>query len=208
MPRSDETEPVAPSRDQAGGGTALLIVDMINCLDFEGGTALAPAARRAADVIAQLRAQADDAEIPVIYVNDNFGAWHSEKGKLVERMHESGSPLAGHLDPRASDYFIIKPQFSCFYATNLSVLLPKLGVTRLVLTGIATDICILFTAADAHMRDYALWVPSDAVAAESDKRGAWALDIMAHAMGAATAPTRDLSLRQWAGNAKPGPASG
>jgi len=207
MPHSDEAEPVAPLRDQAGGGTALLIVDMINCLDFEGGAALAPVARGAADVIAELRAQADDAEIPVIYVNDNFGAWHSEKGKLVERMHESGSPLAGYLDPRAADYFIIKPQFSGFYATNLPVLLPKLGVTRLILTGIATDICILFTAADAHMRDYALWVPSDAVAAEDDQRGAWALDIMAHAMGATIAPTRDLSLRQWAGNAKPGPAS-
>lgn len=206
MPRSRETEPTTSSRDQAGGGTALLIVDMINALDFEGGAALAPGATRAAEVIARLRAQADDAEIPVIHINDNFGAWHSEKSKLVDRMHASGSPLAGCLDPRASDYFIIKPQFSGFYATNLPVLLPKLGVTRLVLTGIATDICILFTAADAHMRDYALWVPCDAVAAEDDRRGAWALDIMAHAMGAAIASTRDLSLRQWMGDAKPGSA--
>lgn len=81
------------------------------------------------------------------------------------------------------------------------MLLPKLGVTRLVLTGIATDICILFTAADAHMRDYALWVPEDAVAAENEQRGAWALDIMAHAMGATITPTRELRLEAWAGGA-------
>lgn len=198
MSPSDAIEPTAPSHDAAGGGTALLVVDMINCLDFEGGEALAPAAKRAAGVIAQLRAQADQAGLPVIYVNDNFGAWHSEKSKLVDRMREAGSPLAGYLEPRPSDYFVIKPQFSGFYATNLPVLLPKLGVTRLVLTGIATDICILFTAADAHMRDYALWVPADAVAAEDEQRGAWALDIMAHAMGANVTPTRELDLPQWA----------
>ncbi|WP_447725941.1 cysteine hydrolase family protein [Sphingomonas koreensis] len=202
MPHSREAEPTACSRDQGGGKTALLIIDMINCLDFEGGMAFAPAAKHAAEVIAQLRSQADQAGLPVIYVNDNFGAWHSEKSKLVDQVHASGSPLAGCLDPRASDYFIIKPQFSGFYATNLPVLLPKLGVTRLVLTGIATDICILFTAADAHMRDYALWVPCDAVAAEDDQRGAWALDIMAHSMGATIAPIYDLSLQQWAATAR------
>lgn len=206
MPHSDdETEPTTPNRDQPGGRTALLIIDMINCLDFEGGAALAPAAKRAAGIIAELRSQADQAQLPVIYVNDNFGAWHSEKDRLVEQVRASGSPLAGCLDPRASDYFIIKPQFSGFYATNLPVLLPKLGVTRLVLTGIATDICILFSAADAHMRDYALWVPCDAVAAEDEQRGAWALDIMAHAMGATIAPTRELSLQAWAAaGASPG----
>lgn len=201
MPHSHRTEPTTSNRDQPGGRTALLIVDMINCLDFDGGAALAPAAKRATGVIAQLRSQADQAGLPVIYVNDNFGAWHSEKSKLVDQVHALNSPLAGCLDPRASDYFIIKPQFSGFYATNLPVLLPKLGVTRLVLTGIATDICILFTAADAHMRDYALWVPEDAVAAEEEQRGAWALDIMAHAMGATITPTRELSLEAWAGGA-------
>jgi nicotinamidase-related amidase len=201
MPHSHRTEPTTSNRDQPGDRTALLIIDMINCMDFEGGAALAPAALRAARIVAQLRSQADQAGLPVIYVNDNFGAWHSEKSKLVDQVHAVGSPLGEELDPRPSDYFVIKPQFSGFYATNLPVLLPKLGVTRLVLTGIATDICILFTAADAHMRDYALWVPQDAVAAEEEQRGAWALDIMAHAMGATITPTRELSLEAWAGGA-------
>lgn len=101
------------------------------------------------------------------------------------------------LKPSRNDYFIIKPQFSGFYATNLPVLLPKLGVSRLILTGIATDICILFTAADAHMRDYALWIPQDAVASENDDRAHFALDTMREAMGAETRASEALTLESW-----------
>nr|WP_286207797.1 isochorismatase family cysteine hydrolase [Hephaestia sp. MAHUQ-44] len=81
------------------------------------------------------------------------------------------------IEPRDSDFFIIKPQFSGFYSTNLSVLLPKLGVRKLILTGIATEICILFTA-DAHMRDYALWVPENAVVGIDQDQAAGAIAIM------------------------------
>ena len=108
------------------------------------------------------------------------------------------------LEPRADDYFIIKPQFSGFYATNLPVLLPKLGVNRLILTGIATDICILFTAADAHMRDYSLWIPQDAVAAEDDERGQWALEIMRKSMNAEIRPTSQIDVGQWIREARAG----
>ena len=74
-----------------------------------------------------------------------------------------GSTLASA--PRAvrQDCFIIKPRYAGFYATNLQILLPKLGVRRLVSTGIPTDAGALFTAADAHMRDRALWVREEAV---------------------------------------------
>ncbi len=134
---------------------------------------------------------------PVIFVNDNFGEWHSERSRLVERAAEVDPALVAKLAPKPDDYFIIKPQFSGFYATNLPVLLPKLGVDRLVITGVATDICILFTAADAHMRDYALWIPEDCVAAESDDRGCSALAIMRETMGAETAQSTGLSPATW-----------
>ena len=62
---------------------------------------------------------------------------------------------------------------------------------------IAGDICVLFTAADAHMRDYDLWVPDDAVAAASNERGRWALEIMSNSMGAHTSPTTALSVAEW-----------
>jgi nicotinamidase-related amidase len=188
--------PRAPARDQPGDRAALLIIDMINDFDFPGAEALLPHARTAAEAILRLRTRADESEMPVIYVNDNFGEWHSEKSRLVERVGDR--LIAPELAPRDTDYFVIKPQFSGFYSTNLAVLLPKLGVTRLALTGVATDICVLFTAADAAMRDYALWIPEDAVAAETLDSHAAALAIARDRLGAETASTCDLDLGKWA----------
>ena len=195
MPERESESPTAPARDQPRGGTALLIVDMINCFDFPGADQLIPKARCAARAILDLRLQADQAEVPVIYVNDNFGEWHSEKSRLVERA--GVQLLDPAIAPRDGDYFVIKPQLSGFYSTNLAVLLPKLGVDRLVVTGVATDMCVLFTAADAYMRDYALWVPQDAVAAECNARGAAALAILERHLGAEIAATPDLALSAW-----------
>ncbi len=184
----------------AAGGTALLIVDMFNTLDFEGGEAMLPAAIRAADAIASLREEAGRADVPVVYVNDNYDQWHSERSRLVAMCLDDGCPgrpLAERLEPRPDDYFVIKPQFSGFYSTNLPVLLPRLSVSRLILTGIAADICILFTAADAHMRQYDLWVPEDAVASPDPQRTDWALEIMRVSMKADTRATTDLPLGEW-----------
>lgn len=189
--------PTAPDRDSERGAVALLIIDMINAFDFAGGDQLRQKAQAAGEAMLTLRAQMDACEAPVIYVNDNFGEWHSEKSKLVERALAAAPGTVARVAPREHDYFIIKPQFSGFYATNLPVLLPKLGVSRLILTGVTTDICVLFSAADAHMRDYALWVPVDAVAAQSDERAAWALEIMRRNLGAETAPTAQLDLASW-----------
>ena len=200
---------VAPFRDAPRGKTALIILDMINEMDFAGAAPMRQATEKAAAITLKLRDAADKAELPVIYVNDNFGEWHSERYRLVERALGSkpAHEFVARLAPRDGDYFIIKPQFSGFYATNLPVLLPKLGVDRLVLTGIAADICVLFTAADAHMRDYELWVPEDAVAAQTPERRRWALEIMKQSMGAEVRPTDRLTLAAWS-KRKNGPKSG
>jgi nicotinamidase-related amidase len=198
---SQDRSATAPSRDQARGGAALLIIDMINDLNFPEGKAMKRDVARAASTIGKLRAEAAAANVPVIFINDNFGQWHSEKTRLVDhalRPESEGRSVVERLRPEKEDYFVIKPQFSGFYATNLPVLLPKLGVSRLILTGIATDICVMFTAADAHMRDYALWVPKDAVAGTSPERDAWALELMRQSMAAETCSTAELSLATWA----------
>lgn len=194
---NDSGVPSAPARDQPGDRAALLIIDMINCFEFNGAERIKPAALAAAEVIRRLHGDIEQRGWPIIYVNDNFGEWHSEKSRLVDKALGRRNRISELLKPDDADYFIIKPQFSGFYATNLPVLLPKLGVSRLILTGIATDICVLFTAADAHMRDYSLWVPSDAVAAEETERGRWALEIMATSMGAEIAAYGDLALDAW-----------
>lgn len=193
----NDKAPCAPSSDQDGGRSALLIIDMMNCFDFPGAEKVLPKAILAADAILGLRTAFERRGLPVIYVNDNFGEWHSERSRLVERALSHPNPVAEKLRPGDEDFFVIKPQFSGFYATNLQVLLPKLGVDRLVLTGIATDICVLFTAADAHMRDYRLWIPRNAVAAETAEHHQWALSIMEKSMSAETASTDDLDAEAW-----------
>lgn len=184
----------------AAGRTALLIVDMINDMDFSSGPAMLERAKRIGDRILALRDACEAAGVPVVYVNDNYGQWHSERSKIVEfcrREDAPGRDLVEKLAPRDADYFIIKPMHSGFYSTNLPVLLPKLGASRVIITGIAADICVLFTAADAHMRDYDLWVPEDCVAATTDERTGWALEIVRTAMRAETASTAELALADW-----------
>ena len=195
--RTDRTAP---------GGAALVILDMINPLDFDGSGPLVEAAEAAAQVILELRQAADRLEVPVIYVNDNHGEWHSDRSRIIERCQAPGVPgrkIAQQLEPRPGDFFVIKPEFSGFYATNLPVLLPKLGVSRIVLTGVASDVCVLFTAAGAHMRAYELWIPSNAVAGEEQERTRWALEIMAKAMSADTRAHPERRLDDFAGEGRP-----
>jgi nicotinamidase-related amidase len=189
-----------PCSMSAPGGVGLIITDVINDLDYPGSEKLMAAAQPMAERILDLRGQADALGVPVIYVNDNFGQWRSERSRIIDHCRCADAPAAQiveRLAPRDSDFFVIKPQFSGFYATNLQVLLPKLGVRRLVISGMAADICVLFTAADAHMREYGLWVPSDAVAADDPERAAWALEIMKTSMAACTDASQDRSLAAW-----------
>ncbi len=197
---SGRNDDAANIESSAPGGVGLLIIDMINDIAFEGGDTLRPKAEAIAWTILALRDEADRLRVPVVYVNDNYGQWHSERSKIVEACSSANSParaMVERMAPRDDDYFIIKPQFSGFYATNLPVLLPKLGVSRLIITGIATDICVLFTAADAHMREYELWVPWNTVASERDEQTEWALAIMRKSMGAETRSTKEMSVESW-----------
>lgn len=144
--------------------TALLIIDMIGEFAFLGADELLPAATEAARRIAILKRRAKARGIPTIYVNDNFGKWQSDFRKLVGMcLHTScaGRPVAALLKPDEDDYFVLKPKHSGFYATPLDLLLAFLGARQLIVTGIATNSCILYTAADAYMRDFSLAVPAD-----------------------------------------------
>jgi nicotinamidase-related amidase len=183
---------------QATGGAALLVIDMINDLDFPEGSALLDELAGVADVAAALIETARESGVPVVFVNDNFGNWCGHRAAIFDHVRNTpGAAILERLKLRDDDYFILKPQVSGFYATNLSVLLPRLGANRLILTGVAADICVLFTAADAHMREYDLWVPCDAVASENADHRDWALEIMAKSMRAETRSTSECSLNEW-----------
>jgi nicotinamidase-related amidase len=146
---------------------ALLLIDVINDLEFPGGKKLLPRALPMAKRLVRLKKRAKQAGIPIVYVNDNFGKWRSDFRKQVAHCLEDetcGEPLVRLLAPDEDDYFVLKPKHSGFFFTTLEMLLDYLGVKILILTGLTGDNCVLFTAHDAYLRDFHLIVPSDCVA--------------------------------------------
>jgi nicotinamidase-related amidase len=157
------------SNAPANHRTALLLIDVINHFDFPGGDKLLEAALRIAPFIGELKARARAAKVPIVYVNDNFGQWRSSFEKLVAQCIAPGQPsslFVQQLVPEPEDYVVLKPKHSAFYLTPLEILLKHFGTERLILTGLCTDSCILFTAQDAYMRDMRLVVPADCVASQ------------------------------------------
>ncbi len=158
--------------------TALLLIDVINDMEFPEGDKLLRQTLPAARWIAALKKRASAAGAPVIYVNDNFGQWRSDFQQQVRHcLHDGvrGEPVARLLAPAKDDYFVLKPKSSAFFGTTLHSLLNHLKVETLVLTGVAADVCILFTAHDAHLRDYKIIVPPDCVASNFKRETAAAL---------------------------------
>ena len=147
-------------------GTALLLIDVINDLAFEGSAALVALAEPMATRLALLKRRAAGAGIPSIYINDNFGQWRSDFRKTVAHCTSRRSPgrqVSQRLRPTARDYFVLKPKHSGFFDTTLDTLLGTLRIHRVILTGIAGNICVLFTANDAYMRDLKIFTPADCI---------------------------------------------
>jgi nicotinamidase-related amidase len=177
---------------------ALVLIDMINDLEFEGGDLLVEPAVEAARAIAGLKERARSLGIPVVYTNDNFGRWRSDFREVVEhclRDGVRGEPVARLLAPEADDYFVLKPKHSAFFATTFETLLEYLGTRRLILTGVATDICVAFTAIDAYMRDFEVYVPADCVAALTELDGEEALTYLRRVCAIDTTSASELDLR-------------
>lgn len=157
---------------------ALLLIDVINDLEFDAGDALLRHAIVMTPKLAKLKQRAYDKNVPVIYVNDNFGKWQSDFSAQVRHCLEDGvrgEPLARLLKPTERDYFILKPKHSGFFATPLAMLLDYLQAKTLILTGIAGNNCVLFTANDAYLREFDLLVPQDCVISASKAQNSAAL---------------------------------
>ncbi|MDB5239789.1 MAG: isochorismatase [Spirosoma sp.] len=181
------------------GPVALLIIDMINDLEFPEGPDYLEPTLMAADRIANLKQRASTLGIPIIYANDNFGRWKSDFNEVLDHCLNDGvrgKPLAERLHPEPNDYSVLKPKNSAFFATTLETLLNYLDTKVLILTGISADSCILFTANDAYVRDYTLYVPSDCVVSALPTYTKDALAYMKRVLKADTTPSTDLDLAQ------------
>jgi nicotinamidase-related amidase len=176
---------------------ALLLIDVINDLDFPEAHQLLRYARPMAKKLSRLKQRAKEAGVPVIYVNDNFGRWRSDFRRQVQHCLRDGSrghEIVALLQPDENDYFVLKPKHSGFFSTTLETLLHYLGSRKLILTGIAGNFCVLFTANDAYMRDYDLIIPSDCTVSNTAEENREALALMRKFLKADTRPSTKLRL--------------
>lgn len=176
-PHDSETQPRRLPKSQR----VLLLVDFITALDFPGAEQLAAPALAAARATAGLKKRLGAQGVPTIYANDNFGVWQSDFRRLVSRclgLPGEAGEIARVLQPHEDDLTVLKPRHSAFYASPLELLLDQMETRELVICGLAADMCVQLSAADAFLREYRVWVPSDCTASETEKAKAAALDYM------------------------------
>ena len=170
---------MASINDSKQAASALILVDVINHFEFPDGSSLLKNALAIAPRLARLKERARQASLPTIYVNDNFGQWRSSAAKLLDHCLSpncSGRKFVEQLCPHDEDYVVLKPKHSAFYQSPLDTLLRELNVSSLILTGLASNSCIICTAHDANMRDLHLIVPSDCSAARTLKEHRQAME--------------------------------
>jgi nicotinamidase-related amidase len=192
--RSTDLHGSAPDKS----GAALLLIDVINDFDFPEGEQLLQLALPVGKNIARLKQRAKAAGIPSIYVNDNFGRWQSDFKKIVEHSREEGKgrDFVDLLLPDEHDYFVLKPKHSGFYSTSLALLLTHLATKNVILTGIAGNNCVLFTANDAYMRDLKIFVPADCIVSNTEEENRHALTQMETVLKADTSVSTELDLQK------------
>jgi nicotinamidase-related amidase len=185
--------PLSPS------GTALLLIDVVNDLAFPGAGPLIAKAEAMAGGLARLKQRAVRAGVPVIYVNDNFGQWRSDFRQTVAHCTRATSPgrrVSLRLRPTGRDYFVLKPKHSGFYDTTLDTLLEDLKIRRVIVTGMAGNICVLFTANDAYMRGMRIYAPGDCIVSNTLEENAFALRQIETVLKGRLDPSDRLAFRR------------
>ncbi|EZH66090.1 hypothetical protein DH09_14815 [Bacillaceae bacterium JMAK1] len=182
---------------QSSPRMAMLIIDMINDFSFEDGQDLLASASELPKKISILKKQLKAYNVPIIYVNDNYGRWQSDFKDLYKHCLQQQSNVREFnemIKPEDDDYFVLKPQFSGFYATPLEILLRQLDVQTLLICGIAGNMCVHFTANDAYMRKFKLFIPSDLSASLTKEENDQAISIMDTVLKATTTPSDQLAI--------------
>jgi len=185
------------STNQKQSPTALLLIDVINHFEYPDSDKLLAEALPVAPRIAELKRRARASGLPVIYVNDNFGQWRSDASKVLAyclRPEAPSTRFVEQLRPDDEDYFVLKPMHSGFYQTPLELLLKHLDINTLILTGIATNSCIQYTAHDAKMRNFRIFVPPDCSAARTREEHDQAIRHMQSMASADITPSHQLDI--------------
>jgi len=150
---------------------ALLIVDMVGTLDFPRCASLRRAAHYVAPRLAVLKARVEAAGGLCVHANDDFADWCSDFQALVQLARQSpGREVLGPIAPDADDAHVLEPRHSPFHQTALHRLLKAREVSRVLISGVSTESCVLASALDARIRELDVCMVSDCVASSSPAR--------------------------------------
>ena len=176
--------------------SALIVVDMLNSYEHADAEKLTGSVERSLPAMARLVARGREEDVLTVYVNDNFGAWNSDRDALVEQVLDGEfRHLVEPIVPRDDTLFVVKARHSIFYQTPLEYLLRQEEVDRVVLVGQVTEQCILYSALDAYIRHFEVVVPRDAVAHNHEDLAGAALRMMEGNMDADVCDADEVRLR-------------
>jgi nicotinamidase-related amidase len=179
---------------------ALLIIDVINKLDFPDASDFRSSFSKMSQALPKLIKRSRKFDVPVIYVNDNFGKWRSNfKTQIAECLGEECSVREEirRLVPGPDDYYVLKPQHSAFFATPLSLLLESLKVEYLIIAGISAESCILFTATDAYVRKFKIVLADDCIVSQTPAKKNASLKLMKESLKAQIVESPKINFRKY-----------
>jgi nicotinamidase-related amidase len=175
--------------------TALIVIDMLNSYEHADAEELTRSVEEALPAMEGLIRRAQDEDVLTIYVNDNFGAWNSNRDELLNSALEGKfRHLVEPIAPRDDTLFVVKARHSIFYQTPLEYLLGQEEVERVVLIGQVTEQCVLYSALDAYIRHFQVVIPRDAVAHIHEHLADASLELMERNMSAELTTADEVSL--------------
>ena len=165
--------------------TALIVIDMLNAYEHPDAEQLTRSVEQSLPAMEQLIRRAAEEDVLTIYVNDNFGAWTSDRHELVQTaLNGRFGHLVEPIAPADDTMFVVKARHPIFFQTPLEYLLGQEGVDRVVLIGQVTEQCVLYSALDAYVRHLEVVVPRDAVAHIDEHLADASLELMERNMDA------------------------
>lgn len=165
---------------------AVIVIDMlVDFIYFLGNLYIGDEAAQVIFPIVDLVETERAAGSPIIYLCDSHRREDAEFDMFPSHCVEGtkGAGIVSELTPHEDDIIIPKRRYSGFAGTDLDITLRELGIDELVLVGVCTNICVLYTAADARNLHYEVSVPRNCVASFDAEAHGWALKEMERTLG-------------------------
>ena len=165
---------------------ALLVIDMLeDFIDKKGTLTTGPAGADIVDFIKEKIQKFRTENYPIIYICDNHEIDDKEFDMFPPHCiaGTKGSEIIEQLEPKKEDIIIRKRRYSAFFGTDLDLYLREKRINEIYMVGVCTNICVLYTAADARNLDYKVNIYEDGVASFDEEAHNFALKELKTTLG-------------------------